>query len=226
MRTPMTLLGTALALYAQALHGQTAAARATVQRIVADQVTSELLGTDLSLSRLPSTLSATPDQSILPGITIWRVRVPSTDYWHSYFLAWDGRQWLRLGGFPAPELVALSRILRHRHANQRSILDEARHLAVLGDPDGGDIAVFPYAQSAPATDSITLAEWSISGLAVAPDTVFQRVDRGYSALITVLTRPTRDVPRPWLSNTYGFQFDHDGTLVGWSRLRSQPLVPK
>ena len=68
-----------------------------------------------------------------PGAQIWIAFPNDVDHWHHYTVAVQDSEVFRLGGFPAPELLALDRALGPAKATESR---RAALLATVADPNG------------------------------------------------------------------------------------------
>lgn len=176
---------------------------------VADSILRRGIGTDLALDaaslRDPKAralfqragyeagfdLQGTMDERwALPALRVWVAFPASVDHWHRYTVAEYGGRVFRLGGFQAPELLAIDRSLGSAAGG---LPHRAALLAALADPNGAERLVV----SDTATSSLGAAGTFVTLKAVAFE------PNAYAA--------------HWEGYRYAFLFSPNGKLVEWSR---------
>jgi hypothetical protein len=122
------------------------------------------------------------------GLTVWSAFPGNFDHAHRYTVAQVGHTLFRLGGFAAPELLALDDALgtSHNVEAQRAVL-----LAALADPNGGE--------------RLTVADTLRSALQ----------DGGAVVLLRTRSYQSHAFAPYWTTLRYSFVFAADGALRGW-----------
>ena len=131
-----------------------------------------------------------------PGLQAWVGFPRGADHWHRYTVAEvDGRVF-RLGGFQAPELLALDRALGH---DADGLQRRAAVLAALADPHGAERFV--------VSDTITMPLGLVGTMVSLSTASFE--PNSYAA--------------HWEGFRYAFLFSSTGELAEWSREELQDV---
>ena len=125
-----------------------------------------------------------------PGLRIWVAFPSGVDHWHRYTIAQLGARVFRLGGYPAPDLLALDTALATAKGQERT---RAELLAAFGDPNGGE--------------RLSVYETSVLQLPSGEVVVRLRTDSYQSNAYAPY----------WTRFAYAFLFGADGELRDWTR---------
>jgi hypothetical protein len=192
-------------------------AEAVVRRLVAAQATSEFgvwVKSNDVLVR-PEDVVLEPGPEAGPSLRIVR-GIPPRDHWHPYLVAVRDTQAYPLGGFSAPEVLAVSRWVRDSWSGE-NVVTLARTLALLAD-DEGAVRSFVASEPSESRNAAVATTW----LRIKPsnwptDTVLGSSAAGRGVRITLLSQQTRSYDLGWKATAFEFQFDPEGILISWSR---------
>ena len=145
-----------------------------------------------ALAQTTAQLEATLDISKwkIPGLILWTAFPSRVDHWHRYTVAEFKGAVFRLGGFTAPELVSLDKMLPPA---KDALLSRATLLAAIADRNGGE--------------NLTISDSSLTRLPSGETIVWVLAE-------SLQSRAFR--PMQW-KTFYSFLFSVNGGLLEWSR---------
>lgn len=157
---------------------------------------------------------------IVGSIALWRATLNNVDHWHWYLLAANGGIVYRLGGFQAPELLAVDAAVGD--AGATSLWARSALLARLADPEGAiNVVREGEAGRRPDGDS-AMVKWQLFRPKSWPRDTVVRFDGGSALVkITVLSERTKAITPVWVPSLYVFLYDASRHLVAWSRLEGE-----
>ena len=152
-------------------------------------------------------------------LALMRVSLP-VDHSRPHLVGVTGRgELLRLGRFPAPELLEAAEAIRLRASplTDSALVAESRTLAVLADPNTAEQFLFPMSTHPTSTARSLKREWRQgAGEAWPPDTVY-RHDDGRIVRVTIVSREVRSRAMSWTPTVLTFRYDSTGRLAAWDR---------
>lgn len=197
-----------------------------VRDLVAKQVYVELSlsGPPVSGEINPRDIRLEPGPIVPAKLRILRATVENVTHWHRYIVAEEGGRLFRLGGFQAPELEGVSELIRTKRSNKEEVVEQARLLASLADPEGAVDLVYATG----ATELTSNKDIARTWLSVAPkhwpvDTTIVHANGAIALRLTVLSRATRSLVSVWVPTAYSFLFGPDGQLQAWSKSEGEPF---
>jgi len=161
----------------------------------------------------------------IDGIQLWRAQAWTLSHAPPFLVAYHSGALWRLGGFEAPDIMALSHGMEAPTDGVPGLVRRAQTFAYLLDQNGADTLVWQAGvegggptRRSPQTGQ---EEWPTDTIYESDDVVLIRM--------TVFSRASYVPGQPWQRLGYSFLFARNGTLVGWSRRRggyfSQDSVP-
>jgi hypothetical protein len=180
---------------------------------------------DLSLSALhgsggvdTSGVELVPGPAISGGIKLWRARIWSLSHWPPYLLGSHEDQFLRLGGFTAPDVEEATSLLGTRIASLKDARAYAQTLATLLDPNAASALIFPSVPDSSSYARAVIATWRRASDKNWPeDSSASLPGRTYSVRITVLSREMWAQGEVWMPIGYSFRIDAQGRLMAWAK---------
>lgn len=160
---------------------------------------------------------------VVAGVTVVR-GIPPRDHWPAYIVVARGESLCRAGGFTAPQLECVVRLMRASNP-QVTPPEIARHLTVIADPNGG-LRMFSVREARAPDERAVTDAWHERRPANWPrDTVFTGPAGNAVVRITTLSQQTRSYEQAWHAIAYDFQFNARGALMAWARRVSESFTP-
>jgi hypothetical protein len=191
------------------------------KRAVAEQATAEMLTwrrSDAGFS--PDQVTLDPRAELVDEGQVWRARIP-IDHFHPYLILAVDTALVPVGGFQNPDAIRAARVLGLAPTDASTARTAARRLALLLDPNGGQVFVFA-GDSIREESPLLRARDREESLPFPADTILPRGHNGWLVRVNTISRTT-SYEASWSPRVYLFAFNRNGELSNWSVREGRPF---